>query len=55
MNLKGKEGIKLGVGRETAKKYLYDNKSEMEQAKKEILEDFSNDKRLEKFLRHELS
>lgn len=40
LNLKDKEPIKLGVGRENAKKYLYDHKPDMEQAKKEILEVF---------------
>jgi hypothetical protein len=40
LNLAGKEQIKMGVGRENAKKYLYDHKSELEQAKKEILEVF---------------
>jgi recombination protein RecA len=40
LNLKGQEGIKLGVGRENAKNWLYTNKKEMEQAKIEILEVF---------------
>jgi recombination protein RecA len=40
LNLNKKEPIKLGVGRENAKKYLYDNKQEMDQAKIEILEVF---------------
>lgn len=36
----GKEDIKLGVGRENAKKYLYEHKDLMTQAKESILSEF---------------
>ncbi|NJS40927.1 recombinase RecA [Candidatus Gracilibacteria bacterium] len=40
LKLDGENPIKLGVGRDNAKKVLYENKDKMKQAKKEILEAF---------------
>jgi recombination protein RecA len=40
LKLSNKEPIKLGVGRENAKKYLYEHKEEMEIAKEQIMNEF---------------
>jgi recombination protein RecA len=40
LSLPSKEKIKLGVGREAAKKFLYDNKELIEEARNFILKDF---------------
>ncbi len=40
LKLKKQEPIKLGVGREVAKKYLYEHKEDMEAAKEEIMTEF---------------
>jgi recombination protein RecA len=40
LKLKKQEPIKLGVGREVAKKYLYEHKEDMETAKEEIMTEF---------------
>jgi recombination protein RecA len=40
LNLKGRDSVKLGVGRENAKKYIYENPDLMEQARDEIITEF---------------
>jgi len=40
LKLNNEEPVKLGVGRDNAKRALYENKDKMKQAKREILEAF---------------
>ena len=40
LTIRGQEPVKLGVGRDSAKKYLYEHRELIDQAKTQIMEEF---------------